>query len=55
MVAQPVEDQSEQFPGGGHDADVAATAGGDPVPVLPKPGMAGDALDSLDRGPAHQP
>jgi hypothetical protein len=55
VVTQPVEDQGEQFPGGGHDADVAATAGGDPIPVLPQAGMGADALHGLDRRPAHQP
>ena len=55
MVTQPVEDQGEQFAGGGHHADVAAASRGDPVPVLAEAGMAGDALHGLDRGPAHQP
>ena len=55
VITQPVEHQGEQFAGGGHDADVAAAPGGDPVPVLPQAGLAGDALHGLDRRPAHQP
>ena len=54
MVAQPVEHQLGQFPGGGDDADVAAAPLPDPVADLPEPGVAADALPGLDRGPADQ-
>ena len=40
-VTQPVEDQLGQLAGGGDDADVAAAAGGDPVPDLPDAGVRG--------------
>ena len=53
-VAQPVEDHLGQLAGGGDRADVPAAAGGDPVPELPEPGVSGDALDGLDRGPPGQ-
>jgi hypothetical protein len=39
----------DQFPGGGHDADVAAAAFTDPVASLPEAGVAGHALHNLDR------
>jgi hypothetical protein len=55
VVTQPVEDEGEQFAGGGHDADVASAASSDPIPVLPEPGARADALHGLDCGPAHQP
>ena len=55
MITQAVEHQHDQFAGGGHDPDVAATVCTDPVPDLPQPGMGGYALHGLDRGPAHQP
>jgi hypothetical protein len=54
-VAQPVEHQFGELAGGGDHADVAATAGGDPVADLPEPGVSADALDGLDRRPPDQP
>ena len=55
VIAQAVEHQRDQLPGGGDDADVAAAAFADPVAGLPEAGVRGHALHGLDRGPAHQP
>ena len=54
-IAQPVVDQGEQLPSGGHDTDVATAAGTDPVPDLPEAGVLADPLHALHRGPADQP
>jgi hypothetical protein len=43
VIAQPVEDQHDQFAGGGDHADVAAAAFGDPVADLPEPGRGPEA------------
>ena len=47
MAAQPVEHQLGQFPGGGHDADVAAAASGDPLADLPEAWIAPPATREL--------
>ena len=55
VIPKPVEHQRDQVAGGGHHADVVATALGDAVATLPQPGARGHALHGLDRGPTHQP
>jgi hypothetical protein len=53
-VAQSVEDDGEQFAGGGDHTDIASAAGSDLVADLPEPGAFTDSLDGLDGGPADQ-
>ena len=53
-VAQSVEDEGEQFAGGGDHTDIASAAGSDLVADLPEPGAFTDSLDGLDGGPADQ-
>jgi len=38
VVTQPVDDEGEQFAGGGHDADVADAASSDPIPEFARAG-----------------
>ena len=54
-VTQPVEHQGEQLAGGGDLADGPAAAGGDAVTVGAQLPVVRQDLDSLDRGPTHQP
>ena len=53
-VAQPVEDQFDEFSSRRDDADVAPAAGADVVAELSQAAMGAGTLDGFDRGPAHQ-
>ena len=54
VVAQGVVDVLELVAGSGDDTDVAAAAGGDPVPDAADVAGLGQDLDGLDGGPADQ-
>ena len=54
MVAQRVVDELDLGSRGGHDADVAPAAGRHPVADATDPGVAGQDLHRLDRGPTDQ-
>jgi hypothetical protein len=53
VVAQAIEHQFGELPGGGDDSDVAAAAAAHLVADLTEAGACGGALHGLDR-PAHQ-
>jgi hypothetical protein len=54
-VAQPVEDEFDEFPGGGDLTDVPPAALSDLVADSAQATVFVGALDGFDRGPAHQP
>ena len=54
MITQRVEDELDLLSGPGHDTDVASPTIGYPVADGADPGVGGQELDRLHRGPSDQ-